>query len=40
MNRRSICLSAAMAVQFADAVRELTETVRQLGPNLLGDADH
>jgi coenzyme F420-reducing hydrogenase delta subunit len=37
---RMVNLSAAMAVQFAEAVQELTDTVRQLGPNLLGDADH
>ncbi len=32
---RMVNLSSAMAVQFAQAVEEMTETVRRLGPNPL-----
>jgi len=31
-------LSSAMAVQFAEHVREMTEKVRELGPNPLREA--
>ncbi len=31
-------LSSAMAVQFAEYVREMTEKIRELGPNPLRDA--
>ena len=32
---RMFNLSSAMAVQFAEYVRQMTETVRKLGPNPL-----
>ena len=34
---RMVNLSSAMAVQFAEYVREMTEKVRELGPNPLRD---
>lgn len=37
---RMVNLSSAMAVQFAEAVEAMTETVRELGPNPLRDAQH
>lgn len=33
-------LSSAMAVQFAEYVREMTEKIRQLGPNPLRRTQH
>jgi F420-non-reducing hydrogenase iron-sulfur subunit len=32
---RMVNMSSAMAVQFADAVEDMTEKIRQLGPNPL-----
>ncbi len=34
---RMLNVSSAMAVQFAEAVENLTEEIRQLGPNPLAD---
>lgn len=34
---RMVNLSSAMAVQFAGAVEQMTEEVRELGPNPLRD---
>ena len=34
---RMVNLSSAMAVQFAEYVREMTERVQELGPNPLRD---
>jgi len=34
---RMLNLSSAEAVHFAEAVEQMTETVRKLGPNPLGD---
>jgi coenzyme F420-reducing hydrogenase delta subunit len=33
-----INISSAMAVQFAEAVEDMTQQVRELGPNPLQDA--
>jgi coenzyme F420-reducing hydrogenase delta subunit len=32
---RMVNMSSAMAVQFAEAVQEMTEAIRELGPNPL-----
>ncbi len=37
---RMVNLSSAMAVKFAEAVQEMTEQVRALGPNPLHATDH
>jgi coenzyme F420-reducing hydrogenase delta subunit len=40
LGRERICMvnmSSAMAVQFAQAVENMTEKIRQLGPNPLRD---
>jgi coenzyme F420-reducing hydrogenase delta subunit len=36
---RMFNLSSAMAVQFAEYVRQMTETIRKLGPNPLRNVD-
>lgn len=41
LGRERICMvniSSAMAVQFAEAVENMTEKIRRLGPNPLRDA--
>jgi F420-non-reducing hydrogenase iron-sulfur subunit len=35
---RMVNISSAMAVQFAEAVEDMTQQVRELGPNPLRDA--
>lgn len=35
---RMVNISSAMAVQFAEAVEDMTQQVRELGPNPLQDA--
>lgn len=37
---RMFNLSSAMAVQFAEYVREMTEKIRELGPNPLRSTQH
>ncbi len=37
---RMVNLSSAMAVQFAEYVREMTEKIRELGPNPLRSTEH